>query len=40
MSFVVVVPMYFVVGGVVMAGRELLAGATRRARKSKPSSGG
>ncbi len=30
---VVVVPMYFVVGGVVMAGRELLAGATRRARE-------
>ena len=25
--------MYFVVGGVVMAGRELLAGATRRARE-------
>ena len=32
-ELVVVVPMYFVVGGVVMAGRELLAGATRRARE-------
>jgi diguanylate cyclase (GGDEF)-like protein len=32
-ELVVVVPMYFVVGGVVMAGREMLAGATRRARE-------
>jgi diguanylate cyclase (GGDEF)-like protein len=30
-QLVVVVPIYFLVGGVVMAGRELLAGATRRA---------
>ena len=32
-ELVVVVPIYFLVGGVVMAGRELLAGATRRARE-------
>jgi diguanylate cyclase (GGDEF)-like protein/putative nucleotidyltransferase with HDIG domain len=32
-ELVVVVPMYFVVGGVVMAGREMLAGVTRRARE-------
>src|SRR5690242_7072585 len=30
-TLVVVVPMYCLVGGVVVAGRELLAGATRRA---------
>jgi diguanylate cyclase (GGDEF)-like protein/putative nucleotidyltransferase with HDIG domain len=32
-QLVVVVPVYFLVGGVVMAGRELLAGTTRRANE-------
>ena len=32
-QLVVVVPIYCLVGGVVVAGRELLAGATRRARE-------
>ena len=32
-ELVVVVPIYCLVGGVVVAGRELLAGATRRARE-------